>query len=114
MRLLEQELRLLVTRLHKKIAKHFRIKLCPIVFFTPKEENEPFGWYERDPVVPNATRKIFIRLTDHYGNWLSVQEVMDTLAHEVAHSVDNEAFEHNRGWATLYHRISLFLLKHYY
>lgn len=114
MKLLELELRRLVTKLHKRIAKHFKIKICPLVFFTPKEENEPFGWYERDPVAKAATRKIYMRLVDHYGNWLPVHEILDTLAHEVAHSADYGAFEHNRGFATLYHRISLFLLKEFY
>lgn len=114
MKHMDREYRRIVKAAYKRAAQHFKLKVYPLVFFEAQREDDPFGWFETIPAKGEKTSRLFLRLKDHHGNWLPLQEIMDTLAHEMSHTVDESCFEHNREFALMYHKIAMFLLKHYY
>lgn len=114
MQQMDLEYRRIVKQAYKKAVQHFKLRSYPLVFFAATEDTDPFGWFEVTPAKGEKTARIFLRLKDHHGNWLPLQEIMDTLAHEIAHTVAESCWEHNREFALNYHKIALFLLRHYY
>lgn len=83
MTVLEKEVLRILTKIQKEVVKVYpaRVKNVQLLKQNHKgEETEPFGYYDVE------SHEVFIRLKDYDNSWLSMEEIIDTLAHEIAHA----------------------------
>jgi hypothetical protein len=107
MKEVERELKVFITRLYKRVAKRFRIKISKLKIIPHNKAVDCYGFYTESP------REIHIRLRFENGNWVPIPEILETLAHELAHSAHPDCFEHDRQFYAAYHQIAQYMLQFY-
>ena len=94
MTLAEREMLRLCLLLAKNLTKRFPVKFSKIELLN-KSASE-YGLYFSD------SKLIKIRLKDSEGSFISVEEIADTVAHELAHSID---LSHGKRFKVAYARL---------
>lgn len=108
---LEKEFIKILAKIQKEIVKTYPAKIKSVNLLKHKEkgeDTEPYGYYDVE------TKEVFIRLKDHDNSWLPMEEIFDTLAHEIAHAAlpDKWKTSHGRLFREHYLRIMKICLKY--
>lgn len=83
----------------RRVADHFHLKYRSVSIMTHTDES-----YNTNTMGYCIDRHIVIKLT-YKGRYYPVEELVDTLAHEMAHLLDPEDVpEHTAEWRSRYHK----------